>query len=341
MASKSIDNAFTAKAVRGAATDPTYAGALSFMRRKYSKVLKDVDAVVLGIPFDAAVSNRPGARFGPQAIRRASAIFDNDPQYPFSRDLFEQMAVVDYGDVLLDYGNHQKTPALIEKEAAKVIASGAYLLGLGGDHFVTWPLLKAHAAKHGPLALVHFDAHQDTWDDDGKRIDHGSFVCRAVREGVIDPTKSIQIGIRTHAPEISASRSCMAGKSRTWARRRSRTRSSPMSAQHPPISPSISTASIRPMRRARARRSLAGLRLPRCSPCCASSGHWISAAPISWRSLLPMIMPTSPQLRARRLPCICSGYARRSLRHAPDTLHLHLDIKSTHSHPNLRRDQRK
>lgn len=201
MVSKSIDNAFTARAVRGAATDPTYAGALSFMRRKYSKSLKDVDAVVLGIPFDAAVSNRPGARFGPQAIRRASAIFDNDPQYPFSRDLFEQMAVIDYGDVLLDYGNHQKTPALIEKEAAKIIASGAYLLGLGGDHFVTWPLLKAHAAKHGPLALVHFDAHQDTWDDDGKRIDHGSFVCRAVREGVIDPARSIQIGIRTHAPE--------------------------------------------------------------------------------------------------------------------------------------------
>ncbi|WP_159952142.1 agmatinase [Rhizobium sp. 18065] len=201
MASKSIDNAFTSKAVRGAATDPTYAGALSFMRRQYSKVLEDVDAVVLGIPFDAAVSNRPGARFGPQAIRRASAIFDNDPQYPFARDLFEQMAVIDYGDVLLDYGNHQETPGLIEQEATKILASGAYLLGLGGDHFVTWPLLKAHAAKHGPLALVHFDAHQDTWDDDGKRIDHGSFVCRAVREGVIDPAHSIQIGIRTEAPE--------------------------------------------------------------------------------------------------------------------------------------------
>lgn len=201
MASKSIDNAFTAKALRGAATDPTYAGALSFMRRRYTKSLEGVDAVVLGIPFDAAVSNRPGARFGPQAIRRASAIFDNDPQYPFARDLFEAMAVIDYGDVLLDYGNHQKAPGLIEEEAAKIIASGAYLLGLGGDHFVTWPLLKAHASTHGPLALVHFDAHQDTWDDDGQRIDHGSFVCRAVREGVIDAAHSIQIGIRTEAPQ--------------------------------------------------------------------------------------------------------------------------------------------
>lgn len=201
MASKSIDNAFTAKASRGAATDPTYAGALSFMRRRYSKDVEGADAVVLGIPFDAAVSNRPGARFGPQAIRRASAIFDNDPQYPFARDLFEAMAVVDYGDVLLDYGNHQKTPGLIEETAASIIASGAFLLSLGGDHFVTWPLLKAHAEKHGPLALVHFDAHQDTWDDDGERIDHGSFVARAVREGVIDAAHSIQIGIRTHAPE--------------------------------------------------------------------------------------------------------------------------------------------
>lgn len=201
MPSNSIDHAFTARSQTGAASDPTYAGALSFMRRKFSKNLKGADAVVWGIPFDAAVSNRPGARFGPQAIRRASAIFDNDPQYPFERDLFAEMAVIDYGDCLLDYGNHQKTPATIEREAAKILKSGAFLLSLGGDHFVTWPLLKAHAAVHGPLALVQFDAHQDTWHDDGKRIDHGSFVGRAVRDGVIDPAASIQVGIRTHAPE--------------------------------------------------------------------------------------------------------------------------------------------
>ncbi|MGO6908623.1 arginase family protein, partial [Rhizobium ruizarguesonis] len=67
--------------------------------------------------------------------------------------------------------------------------------------YVTWPLLKAHVAKHGPLALVQFDAHQDTWFDEERRIDHGSFVARAAREGIIDPDRSIQIGIRTHAPE--------------------------------------------------------------------------------------------------------------------------------------------
>ncbi len=201
MVSKRIDNAFTARGLMGAASDPTYAGALSFMRRPYSKQVKGADAVVWGIPFDAAVSNRPGARFGPQAIRRASAIFDNDPQYPFGIDVFEDFAVVDYGDCLLDFGNHAKSPATIEREAAKILKSGAFLLSLGGDHFVTYPLLKAHAAVHGPLSLVHFDAHQDTWFDDGKRIDHGSFVARAVRDGFIDPDTSIQIGIRTHAPE--------------------------------------------------------------------------------------------------------------------------------------------
>nr|WP_210292410.1 agmatinase [Rhizobium sp. BK602] len=184
-----------------AASDPTFAGALSFMRRRFTKSLEGADAVVWGIPFDAATSNRPGTRFGPQAIRRASAIFDNDPQYPFQRDLFAEMSVIDYGDCLLDYGNHQETPAAIERQANAILDSGAFLLTLGGDHFVTWPLLKAHAARHGPLALVQFDAHQDTWYDDGRRIDHGSFVARAARDGLIDADRSIQIGIRTHAPE--------------------------------------------------------------------------------------------------------------------------------------------
>ncbi|APH74538.1 agmatinase [Aquibium oceanicum] len=201
MPASTIDHAFTARSMTGSASDPTYAGALSFMRRRYTKNVKGADAIVWGIPFDAAVTNRSGARFGPQAIRRAAAIFDNDPQYPFHRDLFADLAVVDYGDCLLDTGNHQKTPGKIERDAAKLLKSGAFLLSLGGDHFVTWPLLKAHAARHGKLALVQFDAHQDTWFDDGKRIDHGSFVARAVRDGVIDPERSIQVGIRTHAPE--------------------------------------------------------------------------------------------------------------------------------------------
>src|SRR6476659_11190057 len=104
MATKNIDHAFTARSKTGGALEPTYSGALSFMRRKYTKDVKGADAVVWGIPFDAAVTNRPGARFGPQAIRRASAIFDSDPQYPFGFDPFEKLTVVDYGDCSFDYG---------------------------------------------------------------------------------------------------------------------------------------------------------------------------------------------------------------------------------------------
>ncbi|GIL00355.1 MAG: agmatinase [Alphaproteobacteria bacterium] len=201
MADKTTDHAITAGDLRGAASDPTYAGVTSFMRRKYTKQIDDADVVVWGIPLDTAVTNRPGARFGPQAIRRASAIFDNDPQYPFSIDLFEEMAVADYGDCAFDLGRPWEVTERIEREAARLIETGAFLLSLGGDHFVTWPLLKAHAGEYGPLALIQFDAHQDTWPDDGERIDHGSFVTRAVRDGVIDASSSIQIGVRTIAPD--------------------------------------------------------------------------------------------------------------------------------------------
>jgi agmatinase len=184
----------------GGSPDPTYGGVLSFMRRRYSRDLAGIDAVVWGIPFDQAVSNRPGARFGPSAIRRASAIFDGDPQYPFGIDPFATLAVIDYGDAAFDYTQPQGFADTIAAQAGEIIKGEAQLLSLGGDHFVTYPLLRAHAARHGRLALIHFDAHQDTWPDHGG-ISHGSFVARAVREGLIDPARSIQVGIRTVAPE--------------------------------------------------------------------------------------------------------------------------------------------
>ena len=196
-----IDHAFRSETLKGGAADPTYAGALSFMRRRYSRDLTGVDLAILGIPLDVTVTNRPGARFGPQAIRRASAIFDGDPQYPFGIDIFAELAAVDYGDVALDLHSPLTLPETIEAEARTVLDSDVHLFTLGGDHFVTWPLLKAHAAKYGPLALVQFDAHQDTWADDGKKLSHGTFVGRAVRDGIINPARSIQIGVRTHAPE--------------------------------------------------------------------------------------------------------------------------------------------
>ncbi len=195
------DNAFTAKTLTGGAHEATFAGALSFMRRKYTRDLSDADAVVWGIPFDSATSNRPGTRFGPQGVRRASAIHCGDPQYPFGIDIFEDMAVIDYGDCDFDYGQPGDAPNMIEQQASAILNGGKnpYLLSIGGDHFVTYPLLKAHAALHGPLALVQFDAHQDTWDDNGSRIDHGTMITRAVKDGLIDVEHSIQIGIRTIA----------------------------------------------------------------------------------------------------------------------------------------------
>lgn len=206
MSGKSIDHAFTASNNLGAASDPTHAGALSFMRRRFSKDVSGTDVTVWGVPFDSAVSNRPGARFGPQALRRASAIFDNDPQYPFERDFFEALAVVDYGDCLLDYRLPETAHGRIAEEASAILDHTGFLLTLGGDHSITYPLLQAHAERHGKLSLVQFDAHQDTWPvatgaDGAPRVDHGSFVKQAVEDGLIDPATSIQIGIRTHAPE--------------------------------------------------------------------------------------------------------------------------------------------
>jgi agmatinase len=194
------DNAFLG-ALKGGAVEPTFGGALSFMRRRYARDLAGVDLAVWGIPFDQATTNRPGARFGPAAIRRASAIFDGDPQYPFRYDPFEALAVIDYGDAAFDYSKPMQFADAIEKQATAIIASGAQVFSLGGDHFVTYPLLKAHAAAHGPVALVQFDAHQDTWPDHEDSISHGTFVKRAVREGLIDAKRSIQIGVRTEAPE--------------------------------------------------------------------------------------------------------------------------------------------
>jgi len=198
-----IDHAFRAESLKGGARDPTYAGALSFMRRLYSRDLAGADVAILGVPSDLAVSNRPGARFGPQAIRRASAILDGDPHFPWGFDIFADMATIDYGDCALDLHHPETVAGAIEAEARRIVEAGVHLLALGGDHFVSWPLMKAHAARHGPLALVQFDAHQDTWDDDGTRLSHGSFVLRAVREGVVDPERSIQVGIRTHAPQTA------------------------------------------------------------------------------------------------------------------------------------------
>lgn len=193
------DQAFRCEGLYGRQEEMNYGGALSFMRRRYTRALGEADVVVSGIPFDAATSNRPGARFGPRAIRQASTQLAELPAFPWGFDPFEHLAVSDYGDCFLDFGHPEEIVSAVEAHAEKILASGASMLTFGGDHVVTYPLLRAHAAVHGPLALLQFDAHPDTWPDEPGRLDHGSMLTRAVDEGLIDPERSVQIGIRTHS----------------------------------------------------------------------------------------------------------------------------------------------
>ncbi len=200
---KQGDSAFLRDSLHGTIPEPTFAGATSFMRRKYTRDLDGVDVAVTGIPLDTATTNRPGARFGPRSIRAASSVMAWEKPYAMEFDPFDRLAVVDYGDCVFDFGDPQSVPAAIEQHAAQIINGGAAVLALGGDHFVSYPLLKAHAAKHGkPLALLHFDAHSDTWHDgDVERIDHGTMFYWAAKQGLIDPASSAQVGIRTSNPD--------------------------------------------------------------------------------------------------------------------------------------------
>ncbi len=193
------DHAFTADSLYGTVDQPAYAGAQSFMRRKYTRDLTGVDVAVSGIPFDAATTNRPGARFGPEGIRRASTQLSYGGVWPWRFDPFDRLAVIDHGDCHFDLGNSDSMLAAVEAHAAKFIEAGVSMLTLGGDHFVSLPLLRAHAKRYGPLSLVHFDAHSDTWREAGYH--HGTMFFHAIGEGLIDPERSIHIGIRSDNPE--------------------------------------------------------------------------------------------------------------------------------------------
>jgi agmatinase len=192
------DAAFRRKNLKGSVIENTFSGALSFMRRKYTRELEGVDLAVTGIPFDQAVSNRPGARFGPEAVRRASAHHAWGPIWPWYFDPFATLAVTDYGDLQYDYGHIENITEDISRHISTILDAGASTLALGGDHFITYPILKAYHQKYGPLGLVHFDAHRDFEDDTDNRIDHGTMFTRAMNDGLIDPARTIQIGIRTY-----------------------------------------------------------------------------------------------------------------------------------------------
>jgi agmatinase len=196
------DHAIRRDSLYGTTSEPTYGGVTSFMRRKYVTEFVDVDVAVLGVPFDTATTNRPGARFGPRAIRNASSIMAWEKPYGMAFDPFDRLAVADVGDCFFDFGKPESVPDAIEARAFEIIDAGPALLTLGGDHFITYPLLRAHARKHGaPLSLLHFDAHSDNWADENDRIDHGTMFYWAVKQGLIDPASSVQVGLRTENPD--------------------------------------------------------------------------------------------------------------------------------------------
>jgi len=197
-----IDEAITREGLYGPSEEPAYSGVLSFMRRKYTKDLTGVDVAISGVPLDLMVSHRPGTRFGPEAVRKASAVLETVHPYAWDFDPFDRLAVIDYGDCYFDARKPDTIVNAIYEHAEKIIDAGVFMLTLGGDHFVSYPLIKAHAEKYGPLSLIHFDAHSDTWDyEDEDANDHGNMFRRAHREGLVNSKKSVQVGIRTRNPD--------------------------------------------------------------------------------------------------------------------------------------------
>lgn len=157
----------------------------------------DADWVITGVPFDMATSGRAGSRHGPGAIRQVSVHLGWEGQrYPWDFDMRDRLKVVDCGDLVYAFGDAREMSERLQAHASKLLAAGKRMLSFGGDHFVTLPLLRAHAQHFGKLALVHFDAHTDTYAN-GSEFDHGTMFYTAPQEGLIDPRHSVQIGIRT------------------------------------------------------------------------------------------------------------------------------------------------
>jgi agmatinase len=175
---------------------PRFTGIRTFMRAPHTTDLAGVDAAVYGIPFDTATSFRTGPRFGPEAIRSASALLR--PYNPaLGVDVVEALSIVDYGDVPVSPGDTERTYGQVEEALAPLVEAGVFPLALGGDHSVTLAELRVLARRHGPLALVQLDAHGDTWDEYfGQRFFHGTTFRRALEEGLIEPEASVQAGLR-------------------------------------------------------------------------------------------------------------------------------------------------
>lgn len=175
---------------------PRFEGIRTFMRLPHVTELSGVDVAVVGVPFDTGGTYRVGARFGPSGIRQESMLLR--PYHPELRvNVFETLSMVDYGDLPVTPGYLPESHAQITEAAATVLGAGVTPVFLGGDHSVSLPLLRAVARRHGPVGLVHFDAHNDLWHSYfGGKDTHGTPFRRAVEEGLLDPGRSIQVGLR-------------------------------------------------------------------------------------------------------------------------------------------------
>jgi agmatinase len=181
---------------------PDYAGLLTFGALPYTEDPRDlegVDVAVVGAPTDDLVSDRPGTRFGPRAIRAASCPWG--PHLEAGIDASETLRMVDFGDAPVLPGDPAQTHAAIEETVGRVVASGAIPIVLGGDHSIAEPDVRACAAPHGRVGLIHFDTHTDTGTQVfGVTVSHGTPMYRLVEAGTVDPARYVQIGLRGYWP---------------------------------------------------------------------------------------------------------------------------------------------
>lgn len=176
---------------------PRFAGVKTFMRMQHIRTTKDVDVAVVGIPFDTCASYRAGCRFGPASVREMSCLAAKPYNPALDVDIFEYCSAVDYGDLDTVPGYVEESFELITDGMKELFKNGVVPVAMGGDHSVTLPELRACYQVHGPVALVHFDAHYDTIKEYfGKPYNHGTPFYHAAKEGLVDTAHSIQVGIR-------------------------------------------------------------------------------------------------------------------------------------------------
>ncbi|MDH3764008.1 MAG: agmatinase [Gammaproteobacteria bacterium] len=179
-----------------------FANIFSYMGTALTRNPDEADVFVIGLPYDLGTSGRSGTRSGPAGIRNASANLRwEEKRWPWDFNVFDRLRVADYGDLEFPTGNHEALFEAVDSHYGNLLAAGKTVLSFGGDHFITLPLLRAHHRQFGKLAMIHFDAHTDTYREDESNYSHGSMFYHAPREGLIDADKSIQIGIRTEYTE--------------------------------------------------------------------------------------------------------------------------------------------